>query len=137
MLLFLACAAPDADGVDELPTATAFVGDPAGSGPATVTARYAAVDGPTGPLEATVWTPDTTPVGAVVLMPGFLATHEMYADYADHLASFGWLVVGFTFPLDNSYYLTSDICNSDFHFVTFLVELLTLYPKGVTEFPTR
>jgi len=97
LLLFLACAAPDADGVDELPAAIAFVGDPAGPGPATVTASFASFDGPLGPLEATVWTPDTPPVGAVVMMPGFLATHEMYEDYADHLASYGWLVLGFTF----------------------------------------
>lgn len=95
LLALSACtSAPADDTAADLDAA--FSGDPAGDGPHAVTAVDTEYDGPTATLDATIWSP-AEPVGDVVLMPGFLATHELYAPFATHLASWGWRVVGFTF----------------------------------------
>lgn len=96
LLALLACTPAPADDTAGGSDAAAFSGDPAGDGPHAVGSVDTTFAGPTEDLEATIWSPEA-PIGDVVLMPGFLATHDMYAPFATHLASWGWRVVGFTF----------------------------------------
>jgi pimeloyl-ACP methyl ester carboxylesterase len=96
LLMLLACAGTSFDDTADDIVDSAFTGDPSGDGPNVVTTTDTEIEGPTEPLVATTWAP-SAPVGNVVMMPGFLATHDMYAPFAAHLASWGWRVVGFTF----------------------------------------
>ena len=93
-ILFACSAKPNDTALGD----TAFAGDPAGMGPFAVSTQTTTVEGPTEPLDAIAWVPEGEgEVQTVILMPGFLATPESYAGLAEHLASWGWQVFGFTF----------------------------------------
>lgn len=57
---------------------------------------------PAQPLQGTLYQPDTPVVTTgkahlVLLLPGFGASYQLYADYAQHLASHGYWVLGMDF----------------------------------------
>lgn len=83
----------------DAPTSTvdAPVGvDPATTGPATFTTRTAAIPGTSGSrtVTSTVFTPSSAgPRPLVVVSPGFQLDRAQYTSYAEHLASWGFVVI--------------------------------------------
>jgi acetyl esterase/lipase len=91
--------APDAQTRDATPASdspTTTAGDPANPGPATVTTSTAQIPGSqTGrTLAATVFVPSTAgPHALVVVSPGFQMARAQYTSYANHLATWGFVVI--------------------------------------------
>jgi len=84
---------PDSTTTGDSPTAT---GDPAGDGDATVTKTTSTIAGATAgrTLPVTVFTPaGGTARPLVVISPGFQLARTQYESYANHLASWGFVVI--------------------------------------------
>jgi hypothetical protein len=85
-----------------------FVGDPEGHGRFVVFEQSVAVSGPAGAMDATIYAPSADgaapaaggPFPLVVVMPGFTASHPMYAAFSRHLATWGLVVLGIDFTAD-------------------------------------
>jgi predicted dienelactone hydrolase len=108
VLALAACSSPstqnghsDVDGSVDNPPPTAdapssSADDPAAPGPATVTMSTAQIPGATSgrTLPATVFVPSSAgPHPLVVVSPGFQMARTQYTTYANHLATWGFVVV--------------------------------------------
>jgi len=108
VLLLVACGGgssnpaggdPDASAGSDAPTSTvdAPAGvDPATTGPATFTTGTPAIPGTSGSrtVTSTVFTPSSAgPRPLVVVSPGFQLDRAQYTSYAEHLASWGFVVI--------------------------------------------
>ncbi len=84
----------------EQPTDAQFQGDLTGMGPHSFTERAVSVSAQSGDLMASVYEPEDgpeAPFPLVIVLPGFLASYAFYAVYSEHMASWGFVVVGLDF----------------------------------------
>ncbi len=106
-------ASPPPPTPDATPEPPEFTGDPEQDGSFAVFEQSVSIPGPVGNLDATVYAPSSDggttiatadgPFPVVIVMPAFTTPHTNYAVFARHLATWGFLCVGFDFTEDGEH----------------------------------